>query len=187
MACDPTFTKDWFTDNLEHFRFCAKVVLSHDSALEIGCFEGRATLWLLETFGHVDAIDTFTGGGEHSGVDMAKVRERFIENTRHAGESLALHEGRSDDVLVNLLGLGRRYDFIYVDGSHASRDVIIDACLGWRMLAKGGVMLFDDYLWSRGATEMDNPRPAIDFFLSTHCDELDVLYRGWQVSVRKIK
>ena len=179
------FTQDWFTDNLEHFRFCAKVVPSHDAALEVGCFEGRATLWLLENFARVDTVDTFSGGDEHSGMDMEAVRELFLRNTAGFSDRLILHECDSGVALAGLLAGGRRFDFIYIDGSHAARDVALDAFLGFRLLKGGGVMLFDDYLWSRGLTQYDNPRPGIDFFLESHWYDLDVLYRGWQVSVRK--
>lgn len=38
-----------------------------------------------------------------------------------------------------------RFDFIYVDGSHRSPDVIYDAILSFGLLKKGGIMIFDDY------------------------------------------
>lgn len=179
------FTQDWFTDNLEHFRFCAKVVSSHDAALEVGCFEGRATLWLLDNFAHVHAVDTFRGGDEHAGLDMEAIRRRFLHNTAGHADRLTLHERDSGLALAGMLAAGLLFDFVYIDGSHAARDVALDAMLGFRLLRPGGVMLLDDYLWNRGATEYDNPRPGIDFFLESHWDDLDVLYRGWQVSVRK--
>jgi predicted O-methyltransferase YrrM len=36
------------------------------------------------------------------------------------------------------------FGLIYVDGSHVFEDVFIDAYFGFRMLAEGGIILFDD-------------------------------------------
>ena len=32
---------------------------------------------------------------------------------------------------------------MYIDGSHAARDVISDAVLAWALLRPGGVLIFD--------------------------------------------
>ena len=37
------------------------------------------------------------------------------------------------------------YDYIYIDGSHMPKWVLIDAVLSWDLLKKGGLMIFDDY------------------------------------------
>ncbi|HEY6167685.1 MAG TPA: class I SAM-dependent methyltransferase [Verrucomicrobiae bacterium] len=39
---------------------------------------------------------------------------------------------------------GRRFGFIYVDGSHLFEDVFLDAYFSVRLLAEGGVVAFDD-------------------------------------------
>jgi predicted O-methyltransferase YrrM len=64
------------------------------------------------------------------------------------------------------------FDMVYVDASHYPEDVIADACMAWPLLKVGGIMLFDDYKWTRfenGMTEPDkSPKPAIDAFEMTH-------------------
>lgn len=56
----------------------------------------------------------------------------------------------------------RRFDFIYVDGSHHSADVYIDDGASWPMLVSGGVMIFDDYEWSMMQTEAERPKLGVD-------------------------
>ena len=58
----------------------------------------------------------------------------------------------------------KKFDFIYIDGSHFYDDVLNDAKDGFHALKKDSYMLFDDYTWNfhkRG----NNPINAINFFL----------------------
>ena len=50
----------------------------------------------------------------------------------------------SSIALALLADQGATFDLIYVDGSHVFEDVFIDAYFGFRMLNRGGVMVFDD-------------------------------------------
>ena len=63
-------------------------------------------------------------------------------------------KGRSAEMLARLRARpgGERFDVAYVDGSHAARDVMIDAAMGWELLRRGGVIVFHDYdgIASRG-------------------------------------
>ena len=60
------------------------------------------------------------------------------------------------------------FDLIYIDGSHTAPDVLTDAVLAFQLLRVGGVMIFDDYLWSMEAPlyvdPLNMPKPAIDAF-----------------------
>ena len=46
--------------------------------------------------------------------------------------------------LPRLVSEGRRYDLVYVDGSHLFEDVFVDAYFVSRLLSEGGVVAFDD-------------------------------------------
>jgi len=83
------------------------------------------------------------------------------------------------------------FDLIYVDGSHERDDVMTDSILAWRLLKVGGVLIWDDYELISAMPgyfiEDQNPKPAIDLFLSWRKHELEVLHSGYQVIVRKLK
>lgn len=188
------FTKDFFTENVPHWeRDLAELRGAPDvRALELGCFEGRATCWLLQNVltgndAEIECVDTFgwedQAGGEH---DMAAVRERFLGNVAEArGEtSVRLYQQRSGDFLRSAIGL---YDFIYIDASHVAANVLEDSILSWRHLKIGGVLTWDDYGWTVAPDPLDRPAPAIDAFLSIMTGRFDLLRKDWQVTVRRTR
>ena len=61
-----------------------------------------------------------------------------------------------------------------------------DACMAWPMLQKGGIMLFDDYEWSHGKTEQEKPKLAIDCFLNTFDGKYQLLFKNYQVGIKKL-
>jgi predicted O-methyltransferase YrrM len=75
------------------------------------------------------------------------------------------------------------FDFVYVDGSHETHQVMRDAVNAERVLKPGGILAFDDYMW--GGASRNIPRPAIDAFLRCYEERIDVLEVGLQVWVRK--
>ncbi|MBL6431537.1 MAG: class I SAM-dependent methyltransferase [Alphaproteobacteria bacterium] len=96
--------------------------------------------------------------------------------TKHKGTSLSFYHA-SD---------GReRYDLIYVDGSHRSDDVIVDAVNCFRMLTDGGILIFDDYFWTYYEAELENPASAINAFLRMKRHRLEILSFDYQLIVRK--
>ena len=142
------FTQDWFVQYMEIW---PAIFRNHGwnpdepkSILEIGCFEGLATCWMLSNLlKHPDSkivcIDTFEGGEEHlqAGVKMGQVRERFSRNVSKCGrvDSVRVLEERSDEGLMRLLQEKQEpFDFIYVDGSHMAFDVLGDLILSFKLL-----------------------------------------------------
>jgi hypothetical protein len=65
--------------------------------------------------------------------------------------------------------------------------VLVDAVLGWRLLAPGGLLVFDDYLWDTDTDELGNPRRGIDAFTRLVGDRSRVLSRGSQLVLRKAR
>ena len=96
-------------------------------------------------------------------------------------------EMASDEALPWLLYQEQYFGFIYIDGSHRARDVMHDAVLAWGLLEKGGILLFDDYLWGDRSRPLETPKPAIDAFCLLYGDELEVIAIGYQLALRKIK
>ena len=60
----------------------------------------------------------------------------------------------------------------HVDGSHQAADVLLDAVLSFQLLRLGGLLIFDDYLWSMepvGTQDpLNMPKPAIDAFFNIY-------------------
>jgi len=159
--------------------------------LEIGTFEG-ATLALVFTLlkqrAQITVIDPWLPYPELADAKMASAEQRFAKNISAIGADRVLRvlKGRSIDHLPNLIDAGEVFDFILVDGSHRALDVLADAALAWRLLAPGGLMVFDDYLYDvRHGDEVFRPKRAIDAFVSMVRRELDILDVAGQVIVRR--
>ena len=87
----------------------------------------------------------------------------------------------TETALAELLAADKQptMDLVYVDGSHQAADVLVDAVLGFKLLKVGGVIAFDDYLWSEalpsGRDPLRCPKPAIDAFVNLNFRKLEVL------------
>ena len=180
------FTNTWFQQTAET-NFINNLLpkkAQFKSAIEIGCYEGQATCWMLDhmAFDEINCIDTWKGSAEHLGVRMQAVWERFARNTNY-------DNGGPVNVLTNesIYELAEyvqrreyhRFNFIYVDGSHLAKDVLTDAVLAWQILEPGGYLAFDDYTWTekprQEANPLDNPRLAIDAFYTIFRREAVIL------------
>jgi len=153
-------------------------------ALEIGSFEGRSTVWWMDNMDIIEmvCIDTWEGGEEHSHIDMRKVFENFKANV---GDKVRWHRGYSHDILMDLIKDKRKFDFIYIDGSHMAKDVLFDAILADRLIAPGGIILFDDYLWPAKLPENHRPKKGIDMFFELNHENYVQVYGDYQVCIKK--
>lgn len=183
------FTEDWFSQNipvweqaLAHLK--GKPIL----AAEIGTYEGRSAVWLLDNIlthpeAHLDCIDTFEGSKEHKDIDMKAVEERARANLEPYGKKVTIIKNEGWDELMQW-----RYDpvdLIYIDGSHAAADVLRDAVLADIVLNPGGILIFDDYGWA-GLNHAPNvPRGAIDAFMECYAEQYDQVHIGYQVILKK--
>lgn len=191
---DYRFTKDWFNWAPPVWEQLTPHLPARQAFLEIGSFEGRSMLWIVENMmedgGFIDCIDTWEGGEEHTHEDMGSVEDRFDWNAKTAQEvhpSRSVHKtkGLSTYKLAAKIHNGSEYDFIYIDGSHTASDVLTDACMAWQLLKQGGVMVFDDYLWGNPRDALHRPKMAIDAFVNMFGEHLDIMHVGYQMAVKK--
>lgn len=186
------FTADWFSHNIPIW----EQLLAHLKGkpelrvLEIGSYQGRSTVWLLENVlthasATIDCVDTFEGSVEHTPEQKQGLLELFTYNTRSFGDKVRVHQGRSCDVL-RAMQPTETYDFIYVDGDHTASAVLEDAVLSLPLLKKGGLMIFDDYEWTGMPRMIDRPQVAINAFTTIYADKLRLVHRGYQLAVQKL-
>lgn len=192
------FTVDWHSHNIPVWEQILDKYKGQPDvhALEIGSFEGRSTVWLLENVlthetARIDCIDTFEGSVEHErmGLNLDNLLGRFLSNTKPYAKKIGRFIGRSQDVLRSRDFVPWEvysYDFIYIDGSHKAADVLEDAVLSFRLLKIGGLMIFDDYAWNGGGpTEFDNPMLGVNSFYYTYQNQLDAVHLSYQAVFRR--
>ena len=205
------FSRDWFSGNVPTWR---QIIDKNKprKILEIGSFEGRSAVWMIEyctvaAEGDIEitCIDTWDGGIEHQKggqieTSMPDVERRFNANIEIA-QSRAGHKAEitrmkmySNLALAKLIAEGKTeyFDLVYVDGSHQAPDVLIDAVMSFQVLKVGGIMIFDDYLWSmdRPGTQdvLKMPKPAIDAFMNIFQRKMNIFMGApiGQLYTRKI-
>lgn len=199
---DYKFTKDWFNWAPEVWKQLIPHLPDNEirDFLEIGSFEGRSAVWIVENMlrdgDTLTCIDTWKGGEEHTNEDMGTVEERFDYNIallekaypqrgvfKHKGTSVFMLGG---DLSHDLDPQCRpSYDFIYIDGSHTAPDVLTDACMAWPLLKKGGIMVFDDYMWGSPRDVLHRPKVAIDTFCNIFAETARIVHVGYQLVVQK--
>lgn len=188
-----TFSTDWFTKQQPDFEQQLKRFKDKDvQFLEIGSFEGRSALWMLQNIlthpsSRLICMDTWEGSEEYQKMDirMADKLEVFKDNIKDYEDRVIVRQGKSQ-ILLRDMDVNNKLDFIYIDGSHVACDVMEDIVLSWRILKSGGLLALDDYEW----TYMDNPKRepkmAIDAFLSIWDGQYELLVKNWMVWVRKL-
>lgn len=186
----PSFTQDWFSRSIPSWTLILNKLserTTHLRILEVGVFEGRSTCWLLQNHcktpeSSIVAIDSFQGGIEHQGMELGTLRKRFEANiaTVESPAQVEIREGFSLPQLAKLIAEGyQRFDFISIDASHKAPDVLGDAVLGFELLKPGGVMAFDDYIWSPMRPGTENPlllpKAAIDAFTTLFSQKIRII------------
>ena len=153
------FIAHWMNKNIRHWRKHL-VPLFPDTGedrvyLEIGVFEGKSAIWMLEHFfksagSKAYLIDTFQSAGRRRsrkkyGVG-AEVEARARDNLKRFGDKVEILKGKSRDVLQtdkiqNLKGM---IDLVYIDGAHHADSAYHDAVATSHLLKVGGVQMWDD-------------------------------------------
>lgn len=208
------FTKKynfWKTDHLENFSYLKWYFdAGYDPCrlypenfplltfLEIGVFEARTSVFLLDEILNVETNDRQRGILHCIDPDITK---NGLHNLRFH-TNYVLYNKKSFDILTHLLRTGTPvYDLIYVDGDHNACGLLEDLVLSWRLLKVGGIMLIDDYEMETldpwfyvSHLEFENnprlrfthPRIAIDAFKNIYRGQYDVVIDNYQVGLKKV-
>jgi len=181
-----TFTSDWHSMWTENWMKDLEGLIGKEiDVLEIGSYEGRSAIWTIENIlthhnSKIVCLDIFN----------QPYFENFKKNTRNYFQQSKLQyiQGKSSESLEFLksndyyLQIPRSFDFIYVDGSHHPDDVIQDLVMSFDLLKPNGIMIMDDY----GIVDpLPSPKEAIDLFLSKYEDQIEVLRKEYQVTIRR--
>lgn len=188
------FTNNWFEQNSKQVWDVIIPNTKPQKILEIGSYEGASICYLIETLGNnsdleIHAIDTWEGGTDHMSKQIAQatpfkgIEERFHQNVKESTAKISkkidlkIHKGSSDIELARLIssGFSEYFDFIYVDGSHETTDVLSDAVMSFKLLKKGGMMILDDYLWHVDGNAFYRPKLAIDAFVNVNFYKLGII------------
>lgn len=180
-----TYSTDYFSmhipvweKNLSHLKNKKNI-----KYLELGVYEGRSFFWTLQNIlkdqtSSAVAVDIFP-------ENLFKV---FEQNLKVSGEEkrVKVYKGYFNDVLPQLPR--DSFDLIYLDGGHMSWTTLETSMLAWPLLKKDGLIIFDDYKWNSSKWPAQNsPKIAIDAFLQTHKNFIEIVHKSEQVIVKKVE
>lgn len=175
-------------------------------ALQIGAYVGHATEWMCRNvvngFGaRIDDVDTWLGSDEpaHKAFDWDTVLEAYANRVLpYVGTRVFPFQMTSDaffhgtnaqdhypSISRDIHRFPDTYDFVYIDGDHTAKQVLIDAFNAWEWLRVGGIMAFDDYTWSLGKGPEYDPRTGIDHFLDLRRGCYDLMAMNSQVWIMR--
>ena len=183
IAAGAHFSADWTSSVVPYWLDAFKRTgREPERILEIGAYEGLTSQFLLTTFpqAQITCVDTWRGGDEVAA--SADIEANFDANMARFGGRVRKLKARSVEFLAGL-GANERFDLIYVDGSHYVDDVLTDALQGFAHLSLGGLMIFDDYLWSMYEHPRDNPAAAINAFLRLKADQYRLVSAYYQIII----
>lgn len=197
------FTEDWFSaDDLVQFLPLKTQKEIH--FLEIGSFEGKSTVWFLENIllnekSTITCIDPWTTYSQNNNsfdsynkVDsewnFTDNKNTFLHNIYLSGfkNKVIIEQGFSNEILPKFILDKKKYDIIFIDGNHTSPFVITDGIMSWHLLKEGGLMIFDDYLWSDSNSTL-SPKLAVDSFINCFRDYIEVIWSEYRLVIKKIK
>lgn len=176
------FSHDWVSSNISLWENMLSEYKNKEDVqyLEIGVFEGRSLIWMLENVltsetAHATAIDFFPD-------DLYKIYTGNLELSGAAHKVTTL-VGYSNTKLRELPF--NTFNIIYIDASHTADDIISDAVLSFTLLKEGGIIIFDDYLFNETVPKEIRPKFAIDVFITAYRNYLEVIHRGPQLFIKK--
>lgn len=187
---------NWFiNDGMKNFSIHLPQLAAKESKLlQIGAYSGDASEWISKniTNTHENSflvdVDTWEGSDEpsHKSMNWNSVENIYDKKTEEYQTSgkIKKFKGTSDEFFKNNKD---SFDFIYIDGDHTAYGVLKDAVNAYECLNVGGIVAFDDYLWSAGLGPLKEPRAAIDSFLHIYQDRIDILFKDYQVWYRKVR
>lgn len=170
------FTNTWFDSNVRENWNRIIPVVNPTKILEIGSYEGAASCFLINELCkkksiELHCIDSWEENDDIKKNDCELIESRFDNNIKISIDNAInkvnffKHKGDSHICLSKMLiSEIKDFDLIYIDASHYSPDVLTDAVISFKLLKTGGMLIFDDYLWTGDENIVYYPKLAIDSF-----------------------
>jgi predicted O-methyltransferase YrrM len=186
---------NWFTGGVarDNFRKLLEPYKGQQNLqfLQLGAYTGDATVWLLDNVlsdetSHLTDVDTWQGSDEiaHHDINFSDVEQVYDSKTSHY-KNLTKFKGTTIEWLK--AAPFDYYDFIYVDADHTAAGVLIDAELSFLSVKPGGIIAFDDYLWTEGRGAHLEPKSGINVFIDRHKEDLEIIHNEYQMWVVRLK
>ena len=186
---EKSFSNKWFLNNFEVFHyFFPKDYEKKFTYLEIGSFEGLSALNVLYNYKNVKVflIDLWSEANKNSEgleVNFLEVEERFDKNL----SEFSFSKIKSDSVIAmrQLAKESKKFDIIYIDGSHNGEDILSDAIEAFKLLNLNGIIIFDDIANTNQEISKQSFE-GFNSFIKFYNNEIKLLYLSKIAVIKKI-
>ena len=182
------FSNKWFLNNFEIFNFfLPKDKNKKFDYLEVGCFEGLSSFYVLSEYNYVNAFfldiwDLPNPNSKTLSNDFDSIEKAFDENL--SGFNFIKIKDDSVVSMRKLFKQNKSFDFIYIDGSHNGEDILSDAIEAFKILKIDGLIFFDDFLQHDNSRNIQSYE-GISKFLSLYSNYLKIEFFQNNLVVRK--
>jgi predicted O-methyltransferase YrrM len=163
-----------------------------NSILEIGTYTGISLINIVSRIPNSlgTGVDMWCNYNENdllNNIDNLKVKDSFYKNIKNAGLEDKINAIQSDSThaLINFIKSDKKFDFIYVDGSHLLLDCYSDMVLAWEILETGGILAIDDYLYKKDSI-LDSPFESVEHFLKRYKNRYNLLNKSYRIFLENI-
>lgn len=188
-----SLSNDWFSS---HVPFWLSAIENYDlrdkhlKVLEIGSWEGLSSFFILSEIpnAYITCVNTWEGSVEHksynfdSKFNLLNIEKTFDKNMSLFKSRFTKFKGTSLCFFSNI-STSKKFDFIYVDGSHEFNDVLNDIFSSFQVLEIGGILVMDDYFWNIHDNSRLNSMIAINFFLRVQKGFYKIIFVTTQVAI----
>lgn len=183
--------EDWFSHNIPIWDFFLKKEINLEKNiefLEIGSYEGRSAVYICSEFKNffVTAVDPFLPYEEIksyiSDLNMEKKYDTLKKNLNLFSKKTKIYRLTSDEFFMKN---NKKFDVIYIDGSHKSNDVKKDFLNAIEVINQNGLIILDDLTWQHYDNLIDNPFFGIFSVLNKN-PKLKIISISNQLIVKKI-
>ena len=184
ISLDPKIK--WFCNNLFFLTKNLKHLDNIKNILEIGSYEGRSAIFFLKTFleSNITCVDTWAGSDEHNKNEFIKIENNFDLNTNNFLKKKKIKKLKMTSNYFFKTNM-KKFDLIYVDGDHSSKQVSLDILNSWNALKNGGYLILDDFMWWYYKDLKNNPSTPINKFLVNYLKEISYFKIWHQVIIQK--
>lgn len=177
----PDNKRIFFLDHIPIWEKFLDVLKNKDNiCLEIGSLYGGSSVYILDNFctsdnSHLYIMDINDNDYLDNNVKPYKNVTKIIGESSDSFKSFN-HQNQTKEFL----------DFVYVDGNHMSKYVLEDAVNSFYCLKEGGIMVFDDFAGGLEQPKHLQVKTAVDSFLHSYEQHVQLLYIGYQLILKKI-
>ena len=181
-------TNKLFLNNFEIFNYSlSKNKSKKFNYLEIGCFEGLSSYYILSEYEFVNAflLDLWGVPNPNNQIlsnNFDSIEEHFDQNLF----KFKFTKINNDPVISmrKLLRENKIFDLIYIDGSQNREYILSDAIEAFKILKKKGLIFFDDFLQYDKNRALQSYE-GIKNFLTLYSNYLTIEYFQNNLVVRK--